>query len=249
VERRLWRVFVDESGDRTLNERSKPYFTLAAVLVRADREGAVLAQRDQWCDRLNKPRTTVLHWSENLKKHDQRKYVSQSLGRLNLRVQYVIVDKASLREQGSALEDHAMLYNYAVRRLLERVSWYVDGQRGEAIVTFAHVKRFPYDRLQSYLTHLRSQRTTIAWDALRGNVRIASQGELRMLQVADVAAGCLSSALVRDAFGNVEDAYLRNVSGVIIGRQPADIRSYGLNVVGEPACLERYDWWPWASLL
>ncbi len=131
-----------------MSTRASPFFVVAAVIVPGDRDADLRAARDGMCRGLDKPVDTVLHWSDNIRRHDQRKYVASALGALDfVRIAYVVVDKARLRAGASGLSDHSRMYNYAIRRLLERISWFVDACGGEAIVTFAHVRRFPYEKL------------------------------------------------------------------------------------------------------
>jgi hypothetical protein len=241
--RTLYRVYVDESGDRGAPGKSQPFFILSAVAVRDEYEHQVRDARRQLCETLEKPITTTLHWSENMKRHEQRKVAAQTLGKLPVRLLYVIVDKKSL---GSAhvLGDREAMYNYAVRRLLERLSWLIDDNDGEAILTFAHVKHFPYDRLYNYVELLKAQPTQIRWNAFRGKVRIVTPDQREMLQFADIAAGCLQAAIRPDRYGNVEEAYITAVRNVIYNRGlMSDYRSYGLNVVGDKRFLEDYEWW------
>ena len=242
--RHLFRVYVDESGDRGLSVKSSQFFILAGVLVLDDDEAACRAARDRLCTVLDKPTVAVLHWSENITKHDQRKHAARMLGRCPVTLTYVIVDKDHLRKTGTALTDQAMMYGYAVRRLIERISWYVDSRYGESILTFAHIKRFPYERLDRYLQLLRTSDTNIRWQAFRGKPRIEQQSKIEMLQMADLAAGCLSAAMTHDKYGDVEPGYLDRIQHLIYRRPPGDVRSYGLNVIGNKSCLERYNWWP-----
>ena len=53
----------------------------------------------------------------------------------------VVVLKKPLTGSGTALSNPTSMYNYAIRRLMERISWFVDDAGGEASVTFAHVRR------------------------------------------------------------------------------------------------------------
>jgi hypothetical protein len=173
--RRLYRVYVDETGDRGMTSSASPFFIVSAVMVRDDRDADLRALRDQICIDLGKPAGTVLHWAVNMKDHGQRKHVAGLLGAADfMRVAYVIVHKAQLQQQSTALRDPTLMYNYAVRRLLERVTWCVDERDGEAILTFAHIKRFPYAKLTHYLQTLRAMgsNTQIRWGAIHGTPRI-----------------------------------------------------------------------------
>jgi hypothetical protein len=62
------------------------------------------------------------------------------------------------------------MYLYAVRLLLERVSWYVhENGGGPAIVTFAHLTRFPAAKRHSYRRALELSKTQIRWRAYQGH--------------------------------------------------------------------------------
>ena len=144
---------------------------------------------------------------------------------------YVIVDKASA-SSNAGIRHHERLYNYAVRRLIERVSWNIRDKGGEAILTFAHVKNFKYASLHTYLAYLQMSPTTIHWKAIRGAVRIDSSNRIQMLQLADLAAGCLGAAtaarLPRGAFEYADPNYIQH----LVYRRPTgshlDLRpSYG----------------------
>ena len=145
---------------------------------------------------------------------------------------------------GTALTDPASMYNYAIRRLLERVTWYVRDQGGETAITFAHVKRFPYAKLRDYLTILQLQPTTIVWDRIK-SVKIDQPNRVRLLQVADLAAGCLYSAMNADDYGDYEPSYLLELAPRIYVRGAGHVKSYGMNVVGPPEHMDAtYPWWP-----
>ena len=111
--RTLYRAYVDESGDRGMSTRASPFFVVAAVIVPGDRDADLCAARDGMCRGLDKPVDTVLHWSDNIRRHDQRKYVASALGALDfVRIAYVVVDKVRLRAGASGLSDHSRMYNY-----------------------------------------------------------------------------------------------------------------------------------------
>ena len=239
----IFRVYVDEAGDRGWGGRSSPAFVISAVIVR-DGEVAALEQLlDNINDGLGKPRTTVLHWAENVKTHPQRKYVAREIGASAATISSVVVMKQAMMGSGTHLSDATAMYNYAIRRLLERVSWYVDELSGEAIITFAHVRRFPYARLKTYLEILKLQGTEIRWSAIR-KVKIDQPSRIRPLQVADLAAGCLYSAVTPDQYGDHEPGYLEELVPRIYIRGGGQVTSYGMNIVGprdSPA--QTFPWW------
>lgn len=239
----LYRVYVDETGDRGWGGRSSPIFVVSAVIVRDADAPLLTGALDRINATLGKPAGTVLHWAENVKEHSQRKFVARELGQLPMTVANVVVMKKPLMGSGSGLHDPATMYNYAIRRLLERVSWCVDDASGEAILTFAHVRRFPYERLRSYLNLLEALPTSIRWHAFHGKPRIDQPSRVRPLQVADLAAGALGSAVRADQFGDYEIAYLRELLPRIYIRAGGRVTSYGMNIIGPDGCMDVYPWW------
>lgn len=243
-ERQLLRVYVDESGDRGFSARSSPVFILAAIVVRDEDEPQLRLIRDQLCTDLEKPHATVLHWAQNIQKHSQRNYVAKTIGGAPLTLLYVIVDKASLRA-ASGLHNHERLYNYAVRRLIERLSWYIRDEEAEAIVTFARIRNFKYTSLETYIAYLSSSPNSIHWKSFKDLPRIDDPKRKVLLQMADIAAGCLSNAIVPDQWGGFEYSHLREIQPLIYRNTPGKITSYGLHVIsGKPSTiLSDTTWW------
>jgi hypothetical protein len=241
--RLLYRIYVDETGDRGWGGRSSPIFVLSAIIVRDGYEQSLVGALDTINQALKKPPATVLHWAENIKTHSQRKFVTRQIASLDMTIASVIVFKNPLMGSHSALSDPASMYNYAIRRLLERVSWFVDDAGGKASVTFAHVRRFPYERLRQYIGLLKASPTQIRWQALTGNPKINQPSRIRPLQVADLVAGAHGSALRPDDFGAFESSYLLELVPRIYIRGSGRVTSYGFNVIGPSDHIKTYPWW------
>ncbi len=193
---------------------------------------------------LGKPAGTTLHWAENIKDHAQRKMVARTLGELPITITNVVVMKRHVNSTNTRLDDHASMYNYAVRRLLERLSWFLQREQGEAVLTFAHVRRFPYETLEKYIRILRAQPTAIRWHQFTGRPRIDQPTRVPGLQAADLTAGCLASALRPDQFGDYELEYLRSIYKRYFIGANGGIQSYGVNIIGARDCMRlTYPWW------
>lgn len=130
------------------------------------------------------------------------------------------------------------MYLYAVRLPLERVSWYVQEHGGGlAIVTFAHLTRFPAMKLHNYRQALRFSPTEIRWSAFgQHQFRINHPNTIELLQVADSAASALFRAVEPDDYGNTEDRYLRELAPKLYRRGAAKVTSYGLKVFPTSEC-------------
>ncbi|HMK62714.1 MAG TPA: DUF3800 domain-containing protein, partial [Acidimicrobiales bacterium] len=198
---------MDESGDRGWSGKSSPVFILAALLVPDHLDGQLRAVRSQLCSDLGKPTATVLHWRENIKNHSQRKYVAKTLALEQITLIYVVIDKASFGNNPGGLLDHARMYNYAIRRLLERISWFLRDNGAIGHIALAQITNFKYGTLRFYLEILQNQQTSIAWQSLALPLKIHPTKDRVLLQLADIAAGILGTALWPDDFGAVESAY------------------------------------------
>jgi hypothetical protein len=239
----LYRVYVDETGDRGWGGRASPIFVVSAVIVRDGTEGDLIGALDRINVALKKPAGTVVHWAENVKQHSQRKRVVRELADLDMVITSVVVVKAPLIGSGTGLSDATTMYNYAIRRLLERVSWFLHDRGATASVIFAHVKRFPYSKLRGYVNLLRALPTEIRWHTFLGQPRIDQPNRIRQLQVADLVAGALGSALRKDDYGGYEASYLLGLVPLIYIRGRGRVTSYGFNVVGPIAHMPNYPWW------
>ena len=236
-------AYIDESGDRGWGGRSTDCFVLTAVIVQQEDVAKARTFLADLRNDLGKPLGTTLHWSVNLKTHSHRKHVSDQIGSFEpLTISSVVVHKPSLMGRGSGLSDHARLYNYAIRRLLERLSWYGRDSQRELVPTFAHIKRFPYQRLTGYLELLKTESTEVNWQWLREH-RIEQPQRRELLQIADLASGAIFAAVEPDGFGNFEPTYLLNLVPRLYRRKGGAISSYGLNFVAKRDHWETYSWW------
>jgi hypothetical protein len=139
---------------------------------------------------------------------------------------------------GTFIKHPDPMYLYAVRLLLERVSWYVhENGGGPAIVTFAHLTRFPVAKLHSYRRALEQSATQIRWSAYQGHPwRVNHPNTIALLQLADATASALFKAVDPDQYGNTEDRYVRALAPKHYRRGQANITSYGLKVFPTSEC-------------
>lgn len=131
------------------------------------------------------------------------------------------------------------MYLWALRLLLERVSWFVDESGGtDAVVTFAHLKGFPASKLHDYRAALEAAgEVDIRWPVFSGHpFRIASPKAVELLQLADSAASALFRAIEPDKFGNTEPRYLQELRPKLYRRGQGKLTSYGLKVFPVSVC-------------
>jgi hypothetical protein len=123
------------------------------------------------------------------------------------------------------------MYLYALRLLLERVSWCIRNNGGtSAAVTFGEVKGFKTEKLHDYRKRLEAATgVNIDWPLFQGHpFRIGRPSTVELLQVADTAASAVYQAVEPDQYGNNEPRYLEELRPKIYRGSPAPVTSYGL---------------------
>jgi Protein of unknown function (DUF3800) len=227
-------VYVDEAGDRGWGGLSSPVFVLSAVVVKRIDDVALRAGLLGINTAMSRPVGNVLHWAQNLREHSDRKFVAGELARLPADFINVVVCKDSLMGSGSALAKPSYQYNYPMRRLLERVSWLMDGSDGVATLRLAHVRRFKYETLHNYLDYLAVDRDCrINWATLKNGTRpkIEQPSQRRGLQVADLVAGCVYAAVRTDRHGGQEPQYLQSIAPRLWTGPTKKLETYGLHFI------------------
>jgi len=247
LQRMPYVVYVDEAGDRGWGGRSSPVFAMSGVIVKQSDDYVLRRMLRDVNVAMQQPADRVLHWAENIREHSDRKMVATRLAALPATFVNIILCKDSLMGSGTRLSDPEAQYNYLVRYLLERISWYVDQNHGLATLRFAHVRRFKYKNLNAYLDHLRQvDGSSISWSALKNGQRphIEQPHERRGLQVADLLAGSVYAAVRPDRHGEQEPEYLRRLSARLWTGRTNKLSTYGLKVVGGSGhdCADHFGW-------
>jgi hypothetical protein len=250
--RPIYRVWVDETGDRGCTPGASPFFAFAAVVIRADQMPRLQAAKAAINVDLEKPPGQELHWSKNhLRSHDARMVATEALAKLPVRILYSVVEKATLPAGSHLVTDTQALYNYPLRLLLERASWLVDDAGGVASITLSAVKGLPKRIPVDYINRLNGRPDVkIRWNAIHPNIHYEQAATRDGLQMADIAAGALDRAIKphKAAPHRMEPTYLRLLLPRVYCRAPGKIASYGLKAI-DPAMWEAYPWWPEAKAL
>jgi hypothetical protein len=231
----LYRVYVDEAGDRAISDGSSCHFVVSAVIVRDDRDAPLRKELARLRAELNRHPGHVLHFQKF--SHSQRLKAVQDIAGFPLAAIANVIVHKDLIGQPLPAGDLAYIsrpdpmYLWALRLLLERISWFVDDCGGAgSIVTFAHLKGFRAQKLHDYRVALEtSDGVGIRWNVFDGHpFRIDSPKSVELLQVADTTASALFRAIEPDRYGNTEPRYLQELAPRLYRRGNADITSYGL---------------------
>lgn len=163
---------------------------------------------------IGRPAGTPIHWV-NVRSHSQRRHLVSTIADQSVvRTITVVLCKHHLQNVG-AIKDGTYLYNWTLRLLLERVSWFSKDRNAETTLTFAQIKGITPATINSYLNPIKASSTNIEWSHLRLPAKIDTPPRRRMLQVADSASGAVYQAFEPDEFGQTEQAYLKDLRPVI----------------------------------
>jgi hypothetical protein len=240
----LYRVYVDEAGNRGISKTSSCYFVVSAIVVADPDETELRRQLNDLRLALGRHSGHVLHF-QNFS-HSHRLKAAQDIASSSVATIINVIVHKDLRGQPSpsgAMGDISRpdpLYLWALRLLVERISWFVHERGGEAIVTFAHLKGFRTQKLHEYRRALEESGDVGArWRVFSGHpFRVQSPKSAELLQLADTTASALFQAIEPDQFGNTERRYLDVLAPKIYRRDSGRITSYGLKVFPTPIAEE-----------
>ncbi len=230
-------AYVDESGDEgfSFEAGSSKWFVLSTVVTRKQRDIETVKLVDRVRNLLNKPDKKPLHFRDL--KHEQRLPFVAAIAEAELRTISVLIHKPSLKEP-EKFQERYRLYFYAVRLLLERVSWYCrdhktpnDEGDGSVEIVFSNRSGMSYSEMREYLTHLQKQMDfsdiRIDWSAIKlDKIKAYSAGKRMGLQIADAVASSFFYAVQPSRHGFTEDRYARMLKPIVYHRQKR-YRGYG----------------------
>ena len=235
-----FRVYIDESGDEgfAFGRGSSEWFVLSAVVTHAAEDLAGVKVVDTVRTRLGRPEKKPLHFRDL--RHEHRLVYVDEIARQPLKVVSVLVHKPSLNEP-EKFQERYRLYFYAVRYLLERVSWYCRDHRhakdagdGTAAIAFSNRSGMSYAELRDYVKLLETQTSMfdvrVDWSVIRAEgIRAFTAGRLMGLQVADAVAGSFFYATQASQYGFTEDRYARMLKPVVYQHRGRYV-GYGLKL-------------------
>lgn len=238
----LWRVYIDEAGDRGISAAASAHFVVSAIVVRDSEHHAARQELATLRRALGRAPGQVLHFQKF--SYSQRLKAAQDLAGSSIEaISSVILCKRGFDQPTPAgdlayITNPDPMYLWAIRLLLERVSWCIrDGGGGSAVVTFAHVRRFKAQKLHDYRRALEQTETAIHWPSFLGHrFKIDAPQRIELLQLADVAASALYRAVEPDEFGNTERRYLDELRPKLYRRGRGTVTSYGLKTFPSTAC-------------
>jgi hypothetical protein len=218
-------AYVDESGDEgfSFGKGSSQWFVLSAVITRKAEDLQTVKLVDKVRAQLGKPSRKPLHFRGL--RHQQRLPFIAEVAAARLSTISVLIHKPSLRDR-ETFQQRYRLYFYAVRFLLERVSWYCRDHKtgqdvgdGSADVIFSNRAGMPYVDMIEYLRLLQDQTgffdVRVDWAVIKPEqISAYTPGKRMGLQLADAVAGSLWYATESSQHGFTENRYARMLKPV-----------------------------------
>ena len=221
-------AYVDESGDEgfRFDAGSSRWFVLSAAVFRSAQELNEVKLIDEVRARINQgrkpgqeiPAKRPLHFRDL--RHEQRKFFAHRISCSALRTITILISKPDLASPEN-FGTGSRLYFYAVRLLVERLSWYCRDSRrrsdtgdGSVALVFSNRASMDYQALRVYLERLETDREAFGYRATPDVVRpdqlsTHTHGRRMGLQIADAVASSHYYAVEPSAYGLTEDGYVR----------------------------------------
>ncbi len=234
-----FRVYIDEAGDEGFKfsqpgKGSSQWFVLSAVVVRSECDVETVKLVDTVRVRLNKPPRSPMHFRKL--KHEHRLPFVAAISSAPLRTISVLMHKPSIQEPEKFTSEPHMLYRYATRYLLERVSWLCrDHRRGSgqlAKIFFSNRSCMSYDEMRRYLERLRERTgefgVRVDWSTFEpSQIEARPHDSLMGLQIADAVASSFYMACELTPQGFNEPRYALMLEPVQY-RHEGECIGYGL---------------------
>lgn len=236
-----FRVYVDESGEEGFvfnadGTGSSRWLVLSAVVVRTMKDSEIPRLMEKVRQTLGRAPKQPLHFCRL--NHQQRLPWLREIAAAPLKTVSVLTCKPAIDEPEKFQTQKHLLYRYACRFLLERVSWLCRDNRrkdegdGQAEIIFSNRSQMSYDELRNYLRHLKHKSdemdVRIDWSVINPKlVSAVAHEQLAGLQVADAVASGLFAAVNLNKYGDVEDKYAK-ILWPTFYRHKATFLGYGL---------------------
>lgn len=238
-------AYIDESGDEGFvfnadGSGSSRWFVLSAAVIRHVNDLQMVSCVKEVREVLKKPPKTPLHFVDL--KHEQRVPYIRRIGDLPIRTVSVLVYKPLINEPEKFQNTKYLLYRYATRMLLERISWLCRDHRragegdGFVEVVFSNRSNMSYEDIRDYLSLLlrqseaNPQRVQIDRTVIDpGRIRSVEHSKLAGLQVADAVASGFHFAVKVNRYGETEPGYLPHLKKTLYRHQTQAL-GYGIKV-------------------
>jgi len=221
-------AFIDESGDEgfRFGKGSSEWFVVSAVIMRTADEREQIKLIDIVREGINQrilsqhkiPAKKPLHFRDL--GHEQRKFYVEHISHARLRTISIMINKLGITNPEKFVRE-SQLYYYAIRLLIERISWYCrdhkkndDTGEGYVKIVFSDRASLDYRKLADYLQYLETNRIALDYAVAPGIVYPAelstsTSGKRMGLQIADAVASSYYFAVEKSSYGFTEESYAK----------------------------------------
>lgn len=235
-------AYVDESGDEGFvfnpdGSGSSKWFVISAVLVKFSEDNQIVRLMREIRAKFGRDENAHIHFRDL--SHERRLPYVDAISHAPVVWMSVMVDKPALKDRHTFQKRH-LLYFYAFRYLLERISWYCrdnaarDGN-GKVDIYLSNRSSMSYDDLYEYIERLYERaeelNVKIAWNTLSKFIPMAA-AKRAGLQVADAVASSTYFAL-QPRQGYTEPRYITMLKPRMYIRG-SNYLSYGLKFFPQP---------------
>lgn len=200
-------VYIDESGDLGFN-RGTRWFVLTGVIVDADKESEIIKKLKSIKNRLN---IQTIHF-RNIRSFEKRCFIVNEIADCDFQYVNIIIDTTDITfskriDKTDNMPESAIIYNYACRMLLERVSWLLRDTNRVGCIVLSSRGTNRDGELIDYITKklLPSENNSIANCFTSVTSKPFSQWE--MLQIPDICATSMFYCYEPNSFGFITPCF------------------------------------------
>jgi len=237
--KKLFRCYVDESGDPCC--RGSEYFFLSAVIVADENTNNLRGIIDKatnniWISKNKTPPAGGIHW-KNLD-YGKKYHLSKLYQQEDFCVVNIWMLKRLLTHPDKICENDSF-YHYAIRFIMERISWYVDDRNGSAKIMFSSQTSLRKESLISYVkTCLASPTCQIRHVFDPDKIEIKNMQDEKMLRVADNCVSSFANAFIKNAYGDYQPTYADCIQEKFYRYKGTKLWKYGIKIFPDEIKME-----------
>lgn len=246
MEKNIYNVYIDEAGDEgfkfqcSSGRGSSKFFVLSAIIVKKELDqklASIVNDLKSILKYQQKDILSPLHFYKM--SHEKRKVcINQLVNFKEYQIISIIFQKESLTEP---LKVKSMLYNYACKLLLEKVSIFLKVNEAKANFIFEHRRNTHYDELEIYI------RKVIDYEQYVLSIKPLTKSQSKCLQLADIVASSTYQAFEPNQYdGDVEPSYFMRMSDNIFTYKGKCL-GYGLKLFPSDTALIETDKYSWIN--
>lgn len=246
MEKNIYNVYIDEAGDEgfkfqcSSGRGSSKFFVLSAIIVKKEIDqklASIVNDLKSILKYQQKDILSPLHFYKM--SHEKRKVcINQLVNFKEYQIISIIFQKESLKEP---LKVKSMLYNYACKLLLEKVSIFLKVNEAKANFIFEHRRNTHYNELEIYI------RKVIDYEQYVLSIKPLTKSQSKCLQLADIVASSTYQAFEPNQYdGDVEPSYFMRMSDNIFTYKGKCL-GYGLKLFPSDTALIETDKYSWIN--